>query len=79
MLYNKQRSLKQLEIKKKTQIRLNKKLTNQDATDMIMMSVEEGIRKEIQRRDSLSTWSLNSYVISYTIKVRMMESIIDRA
>ena len=39
--------------------------------------MEEKIRLQINRRDFLSQWGFNNYVISYRIKVRMMEDLID--
>jgi hypothetical protein len=37
------------------------------------------IKQQIARRDELSQWGFNSYVISYTIKVRTMEDLVDKA
>lgn len=42
-------------------------------------TLEEKIRQAIHRRDFLSQWGFNNYVISYRIKVRMMEDLIDKA
>ena len=41
--------------------------------------MEEKIRLQIERRDFLSQWGFNNYVISYRVKVRMMEDLIDKA
>ena len=42
-------------------------------------AVEEKIRYTTWRRDCLSQWGFNSYVISFRIKVRLTEELIDMA
>lgn len=41
--------------------------------------IKAKFKQQIARRDFLSQWGLNNYVISYTIKIRMMEELIDKA
>ena len=41
--------------------------------------LESEIKTQIARRDELSQWGFNSYVISYRLKVRTMEVVIERA
>ena len=47
-------------------------------TDQIS-KLESEIKAQVMRRDELSQWGFNSYVISYRLKVRTMEVLIDRA
>ena len=41
--------------------------------------MEAKVKEQVERRNELSQWGFNSHVISYRIKVRMMEDIIDKA
>lgn len=41
--------------------------------------IERHLKAETVRRDELSQWGFGSYVISYKVKVRMMEELIDKA
>ena len=42
------------------------------------MDLEARVKKAIAKRDELSQWGFNSYLISYRIKVRMMEDLLDK-
>ncbi len=62
--------------------KVNQKIKNDQTTKQSnkqVEAIEEKIRQAIHRRDFLSQWGFNNYVISYRIKVRMMEDLIDKA
>ena len=45
----------------------------------LIADLEEKIHKSTWRRDYLSQWGFHSYVISFRIKVRLTEELIDMA
>ena len=55
------------------------KLPLQTKTEKKMVKIQNRIKKETERNESLNIWGLSSYVISYTIKCRVLEDLIDCA
>ena len=43
------------------------------------MRLEEQVRLQLERRDALSAWGLHNYFVSYNVKIRMMEDLVDKA
>ena len=44
-----------------------------------MVKIQSRIKKELERNASLNIWGLSSYIISFTIKCRVLEDLIDCA
>jgi hypothetical protein len=44
----------------------------------MIKQLEDKIKEQIEKKNELSYWGFNSYVISYRIKVRMMEQLVDK-
>ena len=48
-------------------------------TEKQLAKVQKRLKKELERNANLNIWGLSSYVITYTVKCRVLEDLIDCA
>lgn len=68
-----------LQIKLINKARLKDKTKNMNKTEKKLALVQKRLKVETQRNDEFNGWGFHSYIISYVVKCRILEDLIDCA
>lgn len=67
----------QVKLINKTKVKIKEK--SMTTVEKKLVKVQKKLKNEIKRNDEFTTWGFHDYIISYVVKVRVLEDLIDCA